>query len=342
MKRAALVLIGIAGCSAPALAQQSVADFYKGKTIRIVVGISVGSGYDVTARVLQRHWGKHIPGNPTVIVQNQPGAGSMTMVNQLVANGPFDGTAIGAPFNGLPTTPLLQPAGVRFDPVKMMWLGSTNRETQVTYMWHTAPVKTFTDVAKTEVVTGAQAPGTTQYDYPMLANAVFNYKFKVITGYKSTQDIHLAMERGEIHGNGSTNWTTLLSLNGSWVKEKKVNVIAQWALKKHPDLPNVPMVLDLEKTAEDRAAVELLIARLEYGRPYFVPPGVPEDRVQALRRAFDATMKDPEFLADAKKFSLEIDPITGEQAQTLIAKVLATPQPIAERVRKALEVPKGK
>ena len=342
MKRAALVLSFIAGCSAPALAQESVADFYKGKTIRIVVGISVGSGYDVTARVLQRHWGKHIPGNPTLIVQNQPGAGSMTMVNQLVANGPFDGTVIGAPFNGLPTTPLLQPAGVRFDPVKMMWLGSTNRETQVTYMWHTAPVKTFTEVAKTEVVTGAQAPGTTQYDYPMLANAVFNYKFKVITGYKSTQDIHLAMERGEIHGNGSTNWTTLLSLNGSWVKEKKVNVIAQWALKKHPDLPNVPMVLDLAKTADDRAAVELLIARLEYGRPYFVPPGVPNDRVEALRRAFDATMKDPEFLADAKKFSLEIDPITGEQAQALIAKVLSTPQPIAERVRKALEVPKGK
>jgi tripartite-type tricarboxylate transporter receptor subunit TctC len=340
MKRTVLVLSFVAGCSVPAAAQQSVADFYKGKTIRIVVGISVGSGYDVTARALQRHWGKHIPGNPTVIVQNQPGAGSMTMVNQLVANGPFDGTAIGAPFNGLPTTPLLQPAGVRFDPVKMMWLGSTNRETQVTYMWHTAPVKTFTDVANTEVVTGAQAPGTTQYDYPMLANAVFNYKFKVITGYKSTQDIHLAMERGEIHGNGSTNWTTLLSLNGNWVKEKKVNVIAQWALKKHPDLPNVPMVLDLAKNDADRAALELLIARLEYGRPYFVPPGVPEDRVQALRRAFDATMKDPEFLADAKKLSLEIDPITGEQAQQLITRVLATPEPIAARVRKALEVPK--
>jgi tripartite-type tricarboxylate transporter receptor subunit TctC len=340
MKCAVLVLSFVAGCSAPALAQQSVADFYKGKTIRIVVGIAVGSGYDVTARALQRHWGKHIPGNPSVIVQNQPGAGSMTMVNQLVANGTFDGTTIGAPFNGLPTTPLLQPAGVRFDPNKMIWLGSTNRETQVTYLWHTAPVKAFTDIGNTEVVTGAQAPGTTQYDYPMLANAVFNYKFKVITGYRSTQDIHLAMERGEIHGNGSTNWTTLLSLNGSWVKEKKVNVIAQWALRKHPDLPNVPMVLDLAKTDADRAALELLIARLEYGRPYFVPPGVPEDRVQALRRAFDATMKDPEFLADAKKLSLEIDPITGEEAQKLIARVLATPEPIAARVRKALEVQK--
>jgi tripartite-type tricarboxylate transporter receptor subunit TctC len=327
----------MAGCCAPAAAQQSVADFYKGKTIRIVVGISVGSGYDVTARVLQRHWGKHIPGNPTVIVQNQPGAGSRTMANQLVANGPFDGTVIGAPFNGLPTAPLLQPDGVKFDPVTMVWLGSTNRETQVTYLWHTAPVKTFTDVVKTEVVTGAQAAGTTQWDYPLLANVVLNTRFKVISGYKSTQDIHLAMERGEIHGNGSTNWTTLLSLNGDWVKEKKVNVIAQWALRKHPDLPNVPMVLELAKSEADRAALELLIARLEYGRPYFVPPGVPADRVQALRRAFDAMMKDPEFLADAKKFSLEIDPLTGEQVQEVIARVIKTPAPVAERVRKAIE-----
>ena len=337
VKQALLVLTCVAGCSTPALAQQSVADFYKGKTIRIVVGIDVGSGYDVTARVLQRHWGKHIPGNPTVIVQNQPGAGSRTMANQLVGNGPFDGTVVGAPFNGLPTAPLLQPDGVRFDPNKMIWLGSTNRETQVTYMWHTAPVKSFAEILKTEVITGAQAAGTTQWDYPLLANTVLNTKFKVVSGYKSSQAIHLAMERGEVHGNGATNWTTLLSLNGDWVRDKKVNVLAQWAMKKHPDLPDVPMALDFAKSDADRSALHLLIARLEYGRPYFVPPGVPDDRVQALRRAFDATMKDPEFLADAKKLSMEIDPITGEQAQELIAKVLATPVPIAERVRKAIE-----
>jgi tripartite-type tricarboxylate transporter receptor subunit TctC len=337
MKRLLLAVSIAAVCGAPAMAQQSVADFYKGKTIRIIVGIDVGSGYDVTARVLQRHWGKHIPGNPTLIVQNQPGAGSRTMVNQLVGNGPFDGTVIGAPFNGLPTAPLLQPEGVRFEPAKMLWLGSTNRETQVTYLWHTAPVKTFAEIIQTQVVTGAQTAGTTQWDFPLLANAVLNTKFKVVSGYKSSQAIHLAMEREEVHGNGATNWTTLLSLNGSWVKEKKVNVLAQWAMKKHPDLPDVPSVLDLAKTPEDRAALELLIARLEYGRPYFVPPGTPDDRVQALRRAFDATMKDPEFLADAKKLSMEIDPITGQQTQELIAKVLSTPQPVADRVRKAIE-----
>jgi tripartite-type tricarboxylate transporter receptor subunit TctC len=338
MKRVLLTLALVA--AAPALAQQSVADFYKGKTVRIVVGVSVGSGYDVTARALQRHLGKHIPGNPTVIVQNQPGAGSMTMTNQLYAGGPFDGTIIGAPFNGLPTTPLLQPAGVRFDPVKMSWIGSTNRETQVTYLWHTAPVKSFAEIAKTQVVTGAQAPGTTQYDYPTLANAVFGFKFKVVTGYKSTQAIHLAMERGEIHGNGATNWTTLNALNGDWIAQKKVRVIAQWALKKHPDLPDVPLVLDLARNEADRAALELIVARLEYGRPFFAPPGTPADRVQALRRAFDATMKDKEFLADAAKLKLEIDPLTGEQVQAVIEKVLRTPGPVASRVRKALEPPK--
>src|SRR5262245_9265770 len=198
MERVLLVFCCLAGSSAPGLAQQSVADFYNGKTVRIVVGIDVCAVYAVTARALQRHWGKYIPGNPSVIVQNQPGAGSRTMVNQLVANGPFDGTLIGAPFNGLPTAPLLQPDGVKFDPVTMIWLGSTNRETQVTYLWHTARAKTFADVFKNEVVTGAQAAGSTQWDYPLVANAVLNTKFKVISGYKSTQDIHLAMERGEI------------------------------------------------------------------------------------------------------------------------------------------------
>jgi tripartite-type tricarboxylate transporter receptor subunit TctC len=336
MKRVLLISSFIFAACTSATAQQSVVDFYKGKTVRIIVGVSVGSGYDITARAVQRHLGKHIPGNPTVIVQNQPGAGSMTMTNQLYASGPFDGTVIGAPFNGLPTTPLLQPAGVRFDPVKMPWVGSTNRETQVTYLWHTAPAKTFAEVSKTEVVTGAQAPGTTQYDYPTLANDVFKMRFKVVTGYKSTSAIHLAMERGEIHGNGATNWTTLLALNGEWIRDKKVRVVAQWALKKHPDLPDVPLVLDMAKSPADRAAIELAVARLEYGRPFFLPPGVPSDRVQALRRAFDATMKDKDFLADAIKLKLEIDPLTGEQVNAVIAKVSGTAPDVAARVRKAL------
>src|SRR6478672_5893090 len=191
---------------------ESAADFYKGKTVRIIVGVGVGSGYDINARALARHLSAHIPGNPTVIVQNQPGAGSVTMTNTLFNNGPFDGTAIGASFNGLPTTPLLAPsASVRFDAVKLNWIGSTNRESQAMYVWHTAPQQTLNDLYSKEMIVGAQAPGSTQYDYPALARALFGMKFKIITGYEATPKIHLAMERGEVHGTWA-NWSTLKAI----------------------------------------------------------------------------------------------------------------------------------
>ena len=323
--------------AAPAFAQEDVAAFYRGKTIRLVVGVGVGSGYDTNARLLARHLANHIPGQPSIIVQNQPGAGSLTMTNQLYAAGPFDGTVIGASFNGLPTTPLLQLTGSRFEAVKLNWIGSTNRETQVTYVWHTAPAQKLADLATTEVIVGAQAPGSTQYDFPVLANHLFGYRFKVITGYESTPKIHLAMERGEIHGNGATNWSTLKALNASWVEEKKVRVLAQWALKKHPELPDVPLILDVPKNEADRAALKLVIARLEYGRPFFMPPNVPSERVTAVRRAFDATMKDPAYLAEADKLKIDVDPLTGEEVAALVDQVTRTPADTVARVRTALE-----
>ncbi|MFL4986270.1 MAG: Bug family tripartite tricarboxylate transporter substrate binding protein [Xanthobacteraceae bacterium] len=332
---AAMLAAGL--LAVPAAAQEDVAAFYRGKTLRIVVGVAVGSGYDINARLLARHLGAHVPGNPTVIVQNQPGAGSLTMTNQLYAAGPFDGTAIGASFNGMPTTPLFQPAGARFDPVKFNWIGSTNRETQVTYLWHTAPAQSLADLERTEVIVGAQAPGSTQYDFPLLANHVFGLKFKIITGYESTPKIHLAMERGEIHGNGATNWSTLKALNSNWLEEKKVRVVAQWALKGHPELTGVPLILDSAKTDADRAALRLVIARLEYGRPFFMPPQVPTERVAAVRRAFDAAVKDPAYLADAEKLKIDVDPLSGEEVANLVEQVSRTPAETVTRVRTALE-----
>jgi tripartite-type tricarboxylate transporter receptor subunit TctC len=321
----------------PAAAQQSVADFYKGKTVRIIVGVGVGSGYDLNARLLGRYLPAHIPGNPTVIVQNQPGAGSLAMTNALYNNGPFDGTVIGASFNGMPTTPLLEPAGARFDANKLIWLGSTNRETQITYVWHTAPVQTLADLYTKELIVGAQAPGSTQYDFPILLNHLFGTKFKVVTGYESTPKIHLAMESGEVQGNGATNWSTVKALNSSWLAEKKIRIIVQWGLKKNPELPDVPLVLDLAKSAADRGALELALARLEFGRPFFLPPNVPPDRVEALRRAFNLTVKDPAFLADADKSKIEVDPLTGEQVAALVEQVSHTPADTVARVRAAME-----
>src|SRR5262249_713606 len=198
-------------------------------------------------------------------------------------------------------------------------------------------IETFEDIKSKEIVVGAQAPGTTQYDYPMLVNHLFGFKFKVINGYESTPKIHLAMESGEVQGNGASNWTTLKALNPAWVPEKKVKVLAQWGLRRHADLANVPMVLDLAKTEADRQALLLGLARLEFGRPFFLPPNVPADRVEALRRAFDATMKDKEFLADAEKPKLDVDPLTGEQVAALVEQVSRTAPETAARVRAAME-----
>ena len=323
--------------AAPATAQDSVAQFYQGKTIRMIVGVAVGSGYDINARALARHLGDHIPGKPTIIVQNQPGAGSITMTNQLYNAGPFDGTVIGAAFGGMPTAPLLTPEGVKFDPAKINWLGSTNRETHVTYLWNTAPPNNYEDIKQRETVVGAQAPGTTQYDFPLVANAIFGTKFKIVPGYGGTPQIHLAMERGEIEGNGASAYTTIKALNGDWIRDKKIKIIAQWALRPNPELPGVPSILDLARNDADKAALLLVLARLDFGRPFFVPPNTPADRVEALRKAFDDTMKDPAFLAEAEKLKLEIDPLNGIQTAKLVDQVLATPKDVVERVRGIFE-----
>jgi tripartite-type tricarboxylate transporter receptor subunit TctC len=330
-----IVLCALA--AAPAAAQQEdVAAFFRGKTVRLIVGIGVGSGYDLNARLLARHMAGHIPGQPTIVVQNQPGAGSLIMTNALYHTGPFDGTVMGASFNGMPTTPLLQPTGARFDPVKLNWLGSTNRETQVMYVWHTAHAQVLEDAQGREIVMGAQAPGSTQFDYPVLANKLFGFKFKVVTGYESTPKIHLAMESGEVHGT-IANWSTLKAINSNWITEKKIRILAQWALQKSPELGDVPLFLDLARTEADRDALRLMLARLEYGRPFFLPPNVPTARIEALRRAFDATMKDPSYLAEAEKLKVDVDPLSGEQVAALVEQVSRTPADIVARVRAAME-----
>jgi tripartite-type tricarboxylate transporter receptor subunit TctC len=327
----ALVVLGV-----PASAD-SVADFYKDKTIRLIVGIAVGSGYDVNARLLARHLHRHIPGNPTIVVQNQPGAGSVTMTAALQTQGPFDGTAIGAAFGGMPTIPLLQPASAkRIEPTKLVYIGNTNKETHVSYVWHTAPVQTLDQLKTTELITGAQGPGSSQYDFPPVARALLGLKFKVVSGYGSTSKINLAMESGEIHA-GIAAWTTLKTLKSNWLQDKKVKVLAQWALRPNPELPGVPNIFDLAKTEDDRAAFRLVMARLDIGRPFFVPPGVPADRVAALRKAFDETMKDAQFLAEAKKLKIDIDAMTGAELAALIEQVSRTPAATIKRVRDALE-----
>jgi tripartite-type tricarboxylate transporter receptor subunit TctC len=337
ISRVLVVALGL-GAALPASAQDDVAAFYRGKQLRMVVGSAVGGGYDLFARIVARHIVNHIPGRPHIIVQNQPAAGGAVMTNQLYGQGPKDGTVIGVPINGIPTAPLLQ-SGTQFDATKLIWVGSTNREAYVAFVWHTAPVESIADLRSREVVVGATTPGTTMVDFPLLVNDILGFKFKIVRGYQGTPQINLAVERGEVQGMGGIGWASVKAQTPHWISDKKIKVLAQYGLKRHPELSDVPTMLELARSDADRQAMTMLFARTEYGRPYFLPPDVPEERVAALRRAFDATMKDTAFIAEVAKLQFDVDPLTGEQVQALVAQLAATPREIVARVRAALETP---
>ena len=320
----------------PVAAQDDVAAFFKDKQLKLVVGSAAGDGYDVNARVLARHWVNHIPGKPQIVIQNQNGAASVVMTNAVYNGAPRDGTVIGGAINGMTTAPLVTPEVVKFDLYKLIWLGSTNHDIQITYLWHTSPIRTPQDLLSQEVVVGATAAGTTHVDYPLLARALFGLKFKLVSGYPGTGPVHIAMERGEVAGFGSNGWLALKALKSDWIKDGKVRVVMQYAMQRSAVFPDVPAIGELVKSDADARALEMMITRLQFGRPFFLPPDVPAPRVEALRRAFDATMKDPAFLAEAAQAKLDIAPMKGEEIGPLVAKVLATPPEIVARVRAAL------
>jgi tripartite-type tricarboxylate transporter receptor subunit TctC len=322
---------------APALAQEDPAGFYKGKQVRLQVGSAAGTGYDIIARSMARYMDRHMPGQPTIIVQNVPGAGSLKLANSLYNVGPKDGTTFGLAINGLPTAPLLSPDAAKFDPAKFNWIGSTNREIQVTTVWHTAPVQTLEDLKTKELIVGATTPGTATMDFPAIANSVLGLKFRIVSGYEGTAQINIAMERGEVHGNAGIGWVSVKTQSLAWMNEGKIKIPVQFGFEPHPDLPNVPTAYSLATTEAQRQALRLVFARQEYGRPFFAPPDVPAPRVTALRRAFDATLKDKDFLVEADKLKLEIEPMTGEALQEIVTKLASTPPEIVKQVRDALD-----
>lgn len=331
-------IAGIA-MATPAPAQEGIAAFYRGKQMRLIVGTGAGGGYDLFARAVARHIGNHIPGNPAVIVQNQGAASGLVMANQLFSLGPKDGTVIAAPINGLPTAPLLEPAGAHFDAARLNWIGSTNRETYVAFAWHAASVQSLADLMQRQLIVGATAAGTTLVDFPLVTNKILGTKFKMVRGYDSTPQINVAMERGEVEGIGGIGWQSVKTQVPQWIADKKIKVIAQYGLNRDPELADAPTMLELATTDADRAALTMMFARTEYGRPYFAPPDVPPPRIEALRQAFDATMHDPEFIADAAQLQLDLSPMRGEEVQALVAKLALTPAEIVARVRGALEGP---
>jgi tripartite-type tricarboxylate transporter receptor subunit TctC len=336
MRLLAAGLLALTACQARAANDDAVAAFYKDKQIRLVIGSAAGSGYDIGGRLVAKYLPDFIPGHPAIVVQNQPGAASATMTNALYNTAPRDGTVIGAAINGMPTMPLLEPGGARFDPTKLTWLGSMNRETQVAYVWRTAPVQKLADLFDRELIVGATTPGTTQVDFPVVARSILGLKFKVVSGYEGSAQIHKAMEAGEVQGVGSNAYASLRTMSQGWLDDGRVKVIAQWGLRRHKLLADTPAILDLAENDADRAALRLMMARLEYGRPFFAPPGVPAPRATALERAFARLMADPAFVAEADKLNLEVDPVSGAEVGQLVADVSATAPDVVERVRAAL------
>ena len=335
--RVVLALMAMSVCAATAIAQDtSVADFYRGRTVSIFIGYGPGGGYDLSARVLARYMGRHIPGEPTVVPRNMPGAGSLQLANYLYNVAPKDGTEFGIFGRTVPVDPLLGTQGVQFDAQKFTWLGSTSNEVSTCVAWNSAPVKTMDDLLTKELTVGASGAASPSAVFPVIFNAVLGTKFKVINGYPSSANILTAMEAGELTGFCAWGWVPMRAMRADWIRDKKFRVLFQIGLRKHADHQDVPLVLDLAKTPEDRQLLEVLIAPQVFARPFVAPPGLPADRAAALRKAFNETVRDPDFIAEAERLALEPDLVTAEQAQEVLAHIYATPKPLLERAKAAI------
>ena len=327
----------VAGLAIMPASAQSPADFYKGKTVTVYVGYSPGGGYDTYARTVARHIGKHIPGQPTVIVKNRPGAGSMLLTNEIYNVLPKDGSIIGIVGRGMPTEPLFGNDKAQFEPDKFTWIGSTNNEVSVCVAWHTSPIKKWEDLLTTQMIVGGTGEGADTDSFPKVMNNVLGTKLKLITGYPGGNDVLLAMERGEVDGRCGYSWSSAKSRKADWLKEGKMTVLIQMSPQKHPDMPDVPLIMDLAKNDADKATLRLIYARQEFGRPFLAPPGIPADRVEALQAAFMATMEDPDFKADAAKQNLELAPVSGKRVAELISAVYSASPEIVQRAKEAME-----
>ncbi len=316
---------------------QSPAEFYKSKNVELYIGYSVGGGYDLYARTIARHIGKYIPGNPTVVTKNMEGAGSLRLANWLYNVGSKDGAVFGTIGRGTGFDPLLGHKGASFDAIKFTWIGSANNEVSVCVAWHTTGITKFEDLLTKEMTVGGTGSAADTDQFPKIANGVLGTKMRVITGYPGGSDVGLAMERGEVKGRCGWSWSSVKSTHQAWMTDKKINVLVQLALAKHPDLPDVPLITDLAKTDEQRQVLKLIFARQVMGRPYLAPPGLPKDRVEALRKAFMDTMRDKDFLADAEKSQLEITPVAGDEIERLVKEVYATPPEIAQKAAQLLK-----
>ncbi len=317
--------------SLPAQAQTAVESFYKGKQIDLVIGYTPGGGYDTYARLVARHMINFIPGAPSIIPRNMPGGGSRVATAYVFRIAPKDGSVLATADQSLSLQQAVGDKTIQFDTTKLIYIGNPSAENNVTATWFTSGIKTIEDAMAKEAPMGATG-GSTSSQYPKAMNALIGTKFKIILGYPGGNDINLAMEKGEVAGRGSNSWASYKSTRPDWLRDKKINILVQIGLRKAPDLPDVPLLMDLAKTESDRAVLKLLSSPATIGRPIFTTPGVPEERVKALRAAFDQMVKDPAFVEDAKRAGMELDPVSGEELQKIVTEIMATPKETADRL----------
>jgi tripartite-type tricarboxylate transporter receptor subunit TctC len=304
------------------------------RPVVIYVAGSAGGGIDLYARLVARHIGRHIPGNPTVTVQDMPGAGGIKAANYLAEQARRDGTVM-ATFSGGPILePLTGARNAGYGMSQFTWIGAVTKDVSVCVSWAQSPFKTIDDVKQQQMIVAGTGSGSESDLWPKIVNEVIGTKFKIVNGYPGTPETLLAMENGEVHGRCGWSWSSLKAAKLEWLRDKKINLLIQIALQKSSELPNVPFIFDLLSKQEDRQLLDLLVGPSGMARPFVAPPGLPGDKATLLRRAFDATMKDPEFLAEAAKMQADISPTTGEDVQELVARIYATPQPVIDRAKK--------
>ena len=307
------------------------------KPVELYIGYSVGGGYDIYARLIARHMGRHLPGSPVVVPKNMPGAGSLTLANWLYSAAPRDGTVFGTIGRGIAFDPLLGTLGAQFKANEFGWIGSANDEVSVCAAWGKTGITRFEDFYTRTVFVGGTGAGADTDLFPKALNQILGTKLKLVTGYPGGNDITLAMQRGEVEARCGWSWSSIKSGHMNWVKDGTIKLLVQLSLDRHADLPQVPLIMDLVKTPEQRSVLRLVFARQVMGRPFLAPPGLPPERLAALRRAFMATMKDPAFLAEAEKIQLEITPVAGEAVQELVAEVYATPPEVVKQAAQAVK-----
>jgi tripartite-type tricarboxylate transporter receptor subunit TctC len=315
-----------------------VADFYKGKTITLVISVGEGDGMDKAARLIARHWSKHIPGNPGIVPKNMPGAGSLRATNFLYGQAPKDGTAIGAIIPAFVMQQILGGNGVDYDADKFAWLGSSNTSNSTIYVWHTTGVTSLKQAMTKELILGGTGVGSNSVHYPTILNHVLGTKFRIVMGYRASPAINLAVERGEVQGRAGETFNTLMLNNPSWVTGHKINILVQIGQHKERGFESIPLLTEFAPDPLSREVLGLFSNEVGLGRPYLAPPGVPAERVAALRASFEATMADPAFLADAKGLRLDVAPTRGETLAGLVAGLLGTKPEVVAQAKAALKV----